>query len=703
MITKEKKGRTSADAARLATYLISPKPGHEDYRKGERLLLLEVENALPPLLNSDMEYPEEGVWAEQFSEHLEDETRKARRGKPMPKEMFVHAIISFDPSDFAGLSQAEATIKASAIVDEQIKEVMPGRRVSMKVIHGDTDHLHAHLMVSTVDLDTGKIWNPHHSYRKWELANEQSEVKYGLKRVMQREAVRQLGDEGRAVNVKAPTTGERQHEKRTGIQSAKVQLQEIIQGAAVDKPAFRTLADRLKKTGVTVIPQVNAKGLSGLSYRLHGEMMKGSDLGKGFTGSGIQKVMGVTFGDEDRPVAERLIQEENKRRGGIDKTEPPPTFANFNIKNTGKTIEIDLPPLPQPDIRKKLEQFENFHLALGAMAYRVSLVDRAEDGTRSHKAKGAEGEALSASEVRGLIESGSLGGKNKAGFDIYITPMHPDFHYLLLDDLKGKEAVMAVIQKGFRPALVQTTSEGNYQGILKVKKTPDPDDAESANALVNALNQHFDGDKKIHSAEQPFRLPGFANKKPNRADEWTLIDKGLSGFQPCNRGAELLEKGLSVVKTNRAKAAEAVKDAAPKVAPKATMESDTALYFRVWNEIRLEVAKKKQTQDLSAMDFQTARRMIEEYRIPKNRVASAMLTMSPDIAGRHGDDIQGYANRTVDAAAKAAGGFEQVDALPRMKVQDGVAVRRTRGPDDGLKPAVDVTPTTKGSWPGYGR
>ena len=61
-------------------------------------------------------------------------------------------------------------------------------------------------------------------------------------------------------------------------------------------------------------------------------------------------------------------------------------------------------------------------------------------------------------------------------------------------------------------------------------------------------------------------------------------------------------------------------------------------------------------------------------KIPKNRVAAAMVTMSPDISVRHADDIQGYANRTVDAAAKFADGFERVESGPRMKVQDGVAV-----------------------------
>lgn len=135
---------------------------------------------------------------------------------------------------------------------------------------------------------------------------------YGLQRVApSREAER-----------KAPTKGEIEGGIRTGKPSARQQLQPLADAAAKDCGSFTVYQERLEAAGVELVPVVQLEGakLSGLSYRLDGVTMKGSDLGKGYTASGLAK-RGVTYEQDRDFAAVRSSIERDARRatGGPDR------------------------------------------------------------------------------------------------------------------------------------------------------------------------------------------------------------------------------------------------------------------------------------------------------------------------------------------------------------------------------------------------
>src|SRR5665647_851077 len=73
--------------------------------------------------------------------------------------------------------------------------------------------------------------------------------------------------------------------------------------------------ERLEAVGVELVPVVQLEGqkLSGLSYRLDGVMMKGSDLGKGYSPAGLTK-KGVTYDkNRDFETVRSRIERETSR------------------------------------------------------------------------------------------------------------------------------------------------------------------------------------------------------------------------------------------------------------------------------------------------------------------------------------------------------------------------------------------------------
>ncbi len=105
---------------------------------------------------------------------------------------------------------------------------------------------------------------------------------------------------------------------RTGRPSTRDQLQKLCDGAAKDCPDFTTYQERLEAVGVELVPvaQMGGAKLSGLSYRLDGVTMKGSDLGKGYTAAGIQK-RGISYEqDRDFAAVERCRERDARRAFG---------------------------------------------------------------------------------------------------------------------------------------------------------------------------------------------------------------------------------------------------------------------------------------------------------------------------------------------------------------------------------------------------
>jgi RepB DNA-primase from phage plasmid/Relaxase/Mobilisation nuclease domain len=158
--------------------------------------------------------------------------------------------------------------------------------------HTDTEHEHIHILANRIRFD-GSVTSDSQDYKRQEAIMRELERDYGLQRVAPSiEAER-----------KAPTKGEIEGGIRTGQPSAKQQLQQLCDGAAKDCHSFTEYQERLDAAGVELVPVAQLEGakLSGLSYRLDGVTMKGSDLGKAYSPAGLAK-RGVTY-EQDRDFA----------------------------------------------------------------------------------------------------------------------------------------------------------------------------------------------------------------------------------------------------------------------------------------------------------------------------------------------------------------------------------------------------------------
>lgn len=144
--------------------------------------------------------------------------------------------------------------------------------------HTDTEHPHIHILANRVSMK-GEVVSDSRDYQRQEGIMRRLEQEYGLKEVTpSREAER-----------RAPTKGEIECAVRTGKPSAKIALQNLVDKALHNQPDYAEFTRRLEKSGVDALPNVAGTGrISGISYRHNDIIMKGSDLGKGYSWAGLQ-------------------------------------------------------------------------------------------------------------------------------------------------------------------------------------------------------------------------------------------------------------------------------------------------------------------------------------------------------------------------------------------------------------------------------
>ncbi len=121
--------------------------------------------------------------------------------------------------------------------------------------------------------------------------------------------------------------------------------------------------------------------------------------------------------------------------------------------------------------------------------------------------------------------------QNREGRNIYVRPKG-EHDLSMIDDLRP-DAVSAMRQAGFSPAVVVETSAGNFQAWLK---HPERLGKEVSTAAARALAEKFGGDRGAADWRHFGRLGGFCNRKAKYLD-------GSTGLYPFVR---LIEAGGSV-------------------------------------------------------------------------------------------------------------------------------------------------------------
>lgn len=135
-------------------------------------------------------------------------------------------------------------------------------------------------------------------------------------REIERDYQLQPVEASRDVLRRAATKGEIEEGLRTGVASTRQRLQHLCDAALKGCGSYTEYAERLEVAGVVLVPvtQLGDTKLSGLSYVLEGVMMKGSDLGKGYSPMGLSK-RGVSY-EQGRDIAavSRQREREEARR-----------------------------------------------------------------------------------------------------------------------------------------------------------------------------------------------------------------------------------------------------------------------------------------------------------------------------------------------------------------------------------------------------
>lgn len=347
-------------------------------------------------------------------------------------------------------------------------------------------------------------------------------------------------------------------------------------------------------------------------------------------------------------------------------------------------------PRLEPDHRAKIAAWRQQSEALGAPAYRITLVDR--DQKRIAKCRedgrGAMGmgyvlgkkngkDIKTAAEVESEIAE--LRRANARLFDVYITPIDDNYHYILVDDIHEDTAGKLTKFKvdGFNPVLVQFSSKDNYQAVLKVPKTHG--DHDFANDAFQNLNNIYGEPGIKGGVVHPFRMAGFANKKPNKDGFTKLTETNIGAI--CIKTFDLIkdfmlnfnavkkQKELEAEKNRRLKAIETHNSSA------STVVSNNAVvnaYRRAFNRTMGLAKSKGWNIDISKIDFAATKELLKQgYK--SDLIEKAIVEASPNIDLRKGEHMAAYASLTVQKASVSK------DVLDHNKAMAEQAKRRDRG------------------------
>ena len=155
---------------------------------------------------------------------------------------------------------------------------------------------------------------------------------------------------------------------------------------------------------------------------------------------------------------------------------------------------------------------------LDSNAYRITMM-HADNGTYNlGKGKGPENSEkfYGKDEVLDLVSK--LNNENwRRHYNVFITPIDPEKHYLLIDDL-NTNTLRQLKEDGYMPNMVQQSSASSIQAVIVLPK--DQVDKDVGNAFFRQVNAQY-GDAAMRGFIHPFRAVGFRNVKPKHLNQDT--------------------------------------------------------------------------------------------------------------------------------------------------------------------------------------
>ena len=300
------------------------------------------------------------------------------------------------------------------------------------------------------------------------------------------------------------------------------------------------------------------------------------------------------------------------------------------------------------------QQLEKYLAAVNADRIRVTCLRMEADGSRKGfilDKKGGVTEGFTPQELRARMpEMLRLQQRRE---NIYCTPLSEKRHHILIDDMT-RENVEKLYADGFRPAIVQESSPGNYQCVLTIPKLQSPHNRDVGNRLTERLNKEY-GDPKLSGCIHPHRAPGFANLKPQHQREngkFPRVKLSHTEKRECTKAFELsrrIEQEMAATEAKRQQTQP------PRPAPAAHSPGSTsAAYYAHYENIRQHL----NMEDLSRVDAMIAVRLRANGH-SQEAVAATILQCAPTIrSGRNRHESrnwQRYAERTAAYAFGMAG------------------------------------------------
>jgi len=246
---------------------------------------------------------------------LSKEFSVSRALKPNLKRAVYHVSLSLPHGEQL------STSKWNEVAGKYVQKMGFSGSQFLVAKHNDTQHSHIHILASRVRLD-GSVVSDSQNYKRSEKIVRSLEIEHNLTRVIS----------SREVGTKALTKGELHKVLRENIPSTKMRLQKIINEATIDRPNADVFAKRLAKQGVEIIPNKSKTGhVSGISFELNGEKMKGSDLGRSYSWKNLteRKLNYETTKQNSKSISSRSYF--NRKRGNGRKDDHSSIRKSYNI------------------------------------------------------------------------------------------------------------------------------------------------------------------------------------------------------------------------------------------------------------------------------------------------------------------------------------------------------------------------------------
>lgn len=355
----------------------------------------------------------------------------------------------------------------------------------------------------------------------------------------------------------------------------------------------------------------------------------------------------------DRPSTDTRTVQGNDRTGQIGNNQPEKVADLESVRRvisagndawsgvSSVVADLNAPNLSslKPDHQAKIRAWNAQSDALNASEYRITCMSRIEGRPSFNLGKNQDGteKTFTKQEVEGKISE--LRARNAQGYDIYLTPMDKNFHYIVIDDIKSEN--IQKVKDECNPCLIQSSSNDNFQAIIKVVKKGHPDEQKIANKLVVSLNEKY-GDPKFSGVVHPFRMAGFSNKKAGRNNFITRVIENFTGIV-----SNVFDEFLNSFRVSKPVESNMQKYEREFAVVKPTSGSELEKEFNSLFNRYVKLAKSKGwTRDDSTIDFNVAKDLLKKYS--REDVCEA-LKSSPNLEVRH-SNIDEYINNTVNKA-----------------------------------------------------